>query len=147
MAFCAEAGFEDNWTSPMAFDSALVSDNEDNNDEDPFNLSMDMQGPNKASARGETREDYHLPNTVLQENSGLNIIQEDMPVQQQEQTDEAKLWELHHQYGHAPFAKLCEMAKQGVIPRRLAKCRVPICAACMYSKGTTRVSNSGEPSR
>jgi hypothetical protein len=34
--------------------------------------------------------------------------------------------------------KLQEMAKQGIIPRRLAKCRIPTCSACLYSKATKR---------
>ena len=30
------------------------------------------------------------------------------------------------------------MAKQGIIPRRLSKCRVPTCSACLYAKATKR---------
>jgi hypothetical protein len=32
--------------------------------------------------------------------------------------------------------KLQEMAKQGMLPRRLSKCRVPSCLACLYANAT-----------
>lgn len=53
--------------------------------------------------------------------------------------DLAELLMIHHQYGHISFAKLQEMvAKQGIIPRRLAKCRKPACSACLYAKLTCK---------
>ena len=45
---------------------------------------------------------------------------------------------LHHQYGHVPMKKLQTMAEQGILPRRLAKCRTPVCTACLYAKATRR---------
>jgi hypothetical protein len=45
---------------------------------------------------------------------------------------------LHHQYGHISMRKLQEMAKQGILPKRLATCRIPTCSACLYSKATRR---------
>ncbi|KAI2507907.1 hypothetical protein MHU86_6565 [Fragilaria crotonensis] len=50
----------------------------------------------------------------------------------------AELLMLHHQYGHVPMKKLQTMAEQGILPRRLAKCRTPICTACLYAKATRR---------
>jgi hypothetical protein len=39
----------------------------------------------------------------------------------------AQLLRHHQQFGHVSFKKLQEMAKQGMIPKRLAKCPVPAC--------------------
>jgi hypothetical protein len=40
--------------------------------------------------------------------------------------------------GHAPFAKLQEMAKQGALPGRLKNCPIPTCTACMYGKASRK---------
>jgi hypothetical protein len=50
----------------------------------------------------------------------------------------AEFLRYHLKYNHAPTNKLQEMACQGTIPKRLAKCDVPICAACMFRKATRR---------
>jgi hypothetical protein len=47
------------------------------------------------------------------------------------------LW-IHHQCGHISFARIQEMAKLGMIPKRLAKCPVPTCLACLYAKAIRR---------
>lgn len=44
----------------------------------------------------------------------------------------------HQRLAHAPFEALLRMAKQGILPSRLAKCPVPTCAACMIGKATKR---------
>ncbi len=45
---------------------------------------------------------------------------------------------FHLKYGHATPGRLQEMARQGIIPRRLASCDVPVCSACQYGKATKR---------
>jgi hypothetical protein len=50
----------------------------------------------------------------------------------------SELLRLHYSFGHLPFAKLQEMAKRNVIPKRLANCNVPVCAACQYAKASKR---------
>ena len=49
-----------------------------------------------------------------------------------------ELLQLHHRLGHTPFSKLQEMARQGIIPSKYAKCEIPICLACQYAKQTKR---------
>ena len=51
---------------------------------------------------------------------------------------EAELLRYHYDFGHLPFPKLQQMAKDGQLPRRLAKCHVPVCSACGYAKATKR---------
>ena len=50
----------------------------------------------------------------------------------------ARLLKLHQQFGHVSFRRLKLMATQGVIPKRLAKCDVPACTACLYAKAAKR---------
>jgi hypothetical protein len=45
-----------------------------------------------------------------------------------------ELLEWHLRFGHMPMPRLQALALEGVIPRCLAKCRVPVGASCMYGK-------------
>jgi Reverse transcriptase (RNA-dependent DNA polymerase) len=42
----------------------------------------------------------------------------------------------HYRLAHEPFKNLQHMAQQGILPKRLANCRVPQCAACHYGKAS-----------
>lgn len=64
----------------------------------------------------------------------------------------AKLLKYHCQFGHIPFRQLQAMAAQGVIPSKLAKCPIPVCAACLYGKGIkrskrTKIARSLQPAQ
>ena len=60
-----------------------------------------------------------MPNPVLEEDRSLKL--------------EAESLRCHRAHGHISFAKLQLMAKQGIIPKRLATCRTPACLACSCS--------------
>jgi len=66
------------------------------------------------------------------------ISHEDDDDGQKMEADLAILLQYHHQFGHVSFQRLQELAKQGVIPRRLAKVPPPMCAACAYAKATRK---------
>ena len=44
----------------------------------------------------------------------------------------------HYIYGHIPFARLQQMAKQRIIPSHLQHAKIPACAACLYGRATFR---------
>ena len=46
--------------------------------------------------------------------------------------------QVHRNHGHISYARLCEMARQGTLPKEFATCKAPACAACLYSKATKR---------
>ena len=56
----------------------------------------------------------------------------------EQQNLSAELLDLHQRYGHISFARLREMANQGIIGRKYAKCQIPNCSACLYAKATKR---------
>jgi hypothetical protein len=65
-------------------------------------------------------------------NVDVNLNEED----RQRTSDMAKLLMFHHCYGHISFPRLQEMAQQGQLPKQLATCIIPTCAACFNSKAT-----------
>lgn len=52
--------------------------------------------------------------------------------------DRRLLLRLHRRLGHCPFSQMVVLAREGVIPRRLASCEAPKCATCLYAKATRR---------
>ena len=48
----------------------------------------------------------------------------------------------HYRFQHISFPKLQEMACQGILPRRLAHCKISSCSACLYRKATKRAWRS-----
>ena len=48
----------------------------------------------------------------------------------------------HHRFQHISFSKIQEMACQGILPWRLAQCKIPTCSACLYGKATKRAWRS-----
>ena len=49
-------------------------------------------------------------------------------------SDQALLMAYHEQLGHTSFAQLQELAKQGIIPKKLASVPPPKCPSCLYGK-------------
>ena len=52
--------------------------------------------------------------------------------------DQALLMKYHEQLGHCSFHQLKELAKLGIIPKKLAKVPPPKCPSCLYGKAHRR---------
>lgn len=142
-AFCAEAGFDDDDSSGeiLAYDSNLVSDDED--DDDPADFSTIDNNVRDDFSNLDPLDDERNLLTPTTPNSSPTRIRDDELVNESELEREQKRHEVelltHHlRFAHVSFRKLQIMARFGIIPRRLAKCRIPVCAACMYGKATKR---------
>ena len=89
-------------------------------------IDFNLDGPKPSPSEGEgTPAATSIRNVILDEEG-------------RQPSDLAELLMAHHQYAHISMRKLQEMAKQGVLPKCLAKCRIPTCSACLYSKATKR---------
>ena len=162
-AFCCEAELDESTRDVIAMPSGFVSDDEDDdevekgdddlrtsawkhsNETNPTPTTHTLDGPPSTPSKGETSKaatdkppqtgeqptttDMELPRTP-----NVNIILDEED--RQPANDLAELLAIHHQFGHISMRKLQEMAKQGILPRRLSKCRVPTCSACLYAKAT-----------
>ena len=60
---------------------------------------------------------------------------EDTEVTQSPMTE---LMRWHQALGHVSMTKLQRMAEHGILPKRLAKCEVPMCTSCLYGKAVRR---------
>ena len=54
--------------------------------------------------------------------------------QVEKRNDTEGLLKIHNRFGHISFRKLQIMAQKGIIPKRYAKCDIPVCKACSYAK-------------
>ncbi len=99
------------------------------------------------SSIGGFRDRRHpdLPDDVFTpiERTDVEIIPEDEDVQPA--TPQAELLAWHYRLGHTPFAKIKQMAARGDLPRNIATCKTPKCAACLYGKATRRAWRSKSP--
>ena len=149
-AFCCEAGLGDSTCKTLATHSSLISDDEEEAvevseptippswtaawsppaDDPPRNTeAFALNGPSSTPSTGE-KSDSTLTN------QHPNIIEDEE--NRQPQTEMAELLSVQHKYGHIPMRKLQEMARQGTLPRRLAKCNIPTCSARLYAKATKK---------
>jgi hypothetical protein len=52
--------------------------------------------------------------------------------------DEAQLLHWHYCLSHLPFKQIQAMAKQGLLPKRLAHSHIPLCSGCAYGKASKK---------
>jgi Reverse transcriptase (RNA-dependent DNA polymerase) len=132
-AYYAEAGFDSD-DDPIAYDASIVSDDESDDEDSASASTTPLNWPD---AGGEIQwKDSQLPNTEIPRKQPAVIEQDDLEVKAK--SDESLLLDYHYRYSHASFAKLQRMAKDGILPKRLSHCRIPVCAACMYGKATKK---------
>jgi hypothetical protein len=139
----AEIG-EDHDNQPIITQPAtVVSDEEENEEEDEYNepTQNNKDAPLRESEGEETDDqpvntefDLNGEGTECVRLPDVNVIEEDV----QPSNLAAELLRVHHRMGHAPFAKIQEMARQGGLPRRLRNCPVPMCTACAYGKASRK---------
>ena len=80
----------------------------------------------------------NLPAVIEDDDTSVIIDEED----RQKSTPEAEILMAHHRFQHISFSKLQEMARQGILPKKLAHCKIPSCSACLYGKATKRAWRS-----
>jgi hypothetical protein len=148
-AFCCEAGMDDDSIEPVAMPSGIISEDEESDhvevdleeppsvehhwqppsvddlQQTPLNTDFNLNGPSTTDSEGGTAT-ANTPNVIIDEEN------------RQPGNEMAQLLMAHHQYGHTPMRKLQIMAAQGILPKRLAKCRIPVCSACLYAKATRK---------
>ena len=150
--FCAEADLDDeeDYNDPMCH-VAEITDDEDSDDDDR-SITSDQEPPIIQPQRLENKSpqgrNEQLPNTpmtfdldlskhTLQEESEPTTIQDDEEDRQPSNVA-AEFLKYHIKFGHCSPKKIQVMARQGLLPKRLATCDIPICSACQYGKATKR---------
>jgi Reverse transcriptase (RNA-dependent DNA polymerase) len=82
-----------------------------------------------------TADDHGLNGPV--DHQGIPIITED-DMDSERESATAEFLRYHHKYNHLSPRRIQAMALAGTIPRRLARCPVPICTACLFGKATRK---------
>ena len=155
--------------NPIAIPANLISNEEDNEENDtapqigpppiiiPMGKHSNQGTPSKQiqedmeeELKGVNPRELHLnpelkgimtsklPAVIEDVDTSIIVDKED----RQESTPEAELLMAHHRFQHISFSKLLEMACQGILPRRLAQCKIPSCSICLYGKATKRAWRS-----
>ena len=77
--------------------------------------------------------DTDIPKRSMQDPEGVKDDSIDV-----QKSTMAEFLLLHQRMGHIPFQKMKIMARQQIIPKKFAKCPIPVCAACTYAKLTKK---------
>jgi hypothetical protein len=148
-SFCTKAELQEDDTNALCYDSNLISDSED---------EREVEEPE--SETKETPEFYVRDSPLVTDFRGTETMSSDtLPVVIDDEEDQvpsnrsAEFLQWHHRLGHLSPKKMQLMARQGLLPKFLADCRVPLCTSCMYGKATRRrwrnkgFNNSAETSK
>ena len=146
---------------PIALPAHLISDDEDKEERNtepqigppPITIPKIGQWKQRETTEQtpeETPRELHLslePKGMATKNLRAVIEDDDTSVimdkeDRQKSTREAELLMAHHRFQHISFSKLQEMARQGILPKKLAYCKIPSCSACLYRKATKRAWRS-----
>jgi hypothetical protein len=124
----AEIDIEEEERSPLCCERVEVSKNTQL--EEWKEVHIQRESENEALRSVE----FSKPNGIKEPMDQVDINQED----KNNANTAAEFLRYHVKYGHATTDRMKELARQGIIPKRLEKCPVPVCSSCMYGKATKR---------
>ena len=142
-AYCNECVQHDDKDS-LCYDVNMVSDVESDTNVDTDNddssenyirtspLTTDFSLSNNRSKTNTTNSSYDFTNDLLT----THVIHDEEERQTTNHAAEFLQW--HHRLGHISPKKMRLMAKEGILPKHLYKCKIPICSSCMFGKMTRR---------
>jgi hypothetical protein len=143
-SFMEEAGLKEP-VDLVVFNQNLVSDDEASEDEEETRQSswesMNVEEVElllKQDRQTSQQYEFNLDGPEGTETVRTPTIIEDEEDSPKLESVAAKLLKKHHCLNHLSMAKMQVMAKQGILPKRWAKCDIPICTSCLYGKATRR---------
>ena len=109
---------------------------QDDDESTPMDECETVENANDASAVSEITRDESSFTTNQQETSNENNYLDEAAYELVHgMTDDQKLWlRYHYNLKHLPISYMRKLAEHGVIPRKLAKIKPPVCVACLKGK-------------
>ena len=135
--FCqsADIEYDKEQTNPMMCTPAETEKElEDEHMEESKSMTLNWPNLNQTNDKSSS-EHLKGPKTIY---SDINKMELDLSKEKSGDDDSTKLLRLHQRYGHISFHRLVEMANQGIINKKYAKCKIPVCSACLYAKATRK---------
>ena len=130
-AFCADANLND--THTYCIQSNVISDDES----DTASIGSASEEEEIHTRKEPLLTDFNLETTTPQLQDNLPVVIEDEEDRTPSDKSAAFL-EWHHRLGHISPVKIKTMASNGILPKYLADCRVPLCTSCLFGKATRR---------
>jgi hypothetical protein len=143
MAFCAEVESNDGPTKGLCYEAGIVSNDKHETDtmENHMESNTDDDNDNESAASQQDTPLQTLFNLDL--GNAETIFGPPVMIEpdEEEKIPQGVIQEFlkwHHKLGHLAPKKMQLMADQGVLPKKFAKCQVPLCTACLFGKATRR---------
>ena len=136
MAFKAQAHSDTGTTHPQNQVYCFPAVDSPEADDEASQVVPQTESSHTQAASGKAKEGERssLRHLCRDENQGTPTTIPERPVP--DATVELLRW--HRRLGHLPYPMLQRMAAMGLLPKRLAQCPHPFCAACQYGKQTRR---------
>ena len=149
-AFCSllEKEFEPNQCQPVTSFPTVVSDDEDEEDENAgYDSDAELQSrfPGEATetdVREEgVAEDETIPEPTIfdmnfEDGEPPHLVEDDE--NENKELPEQDMLRMHYRLGHLSFNKMKVMSFLGILPKSYLQCKTPKCAACIYGKATRK---------
>ena len=126
--FCAEADLtQDGIDEPITCLECTSILEDDVDDETEISYDINLSFPLT----------LHDPKNVTHFSNGVeHAITSRIHIQNKVESHSLELLQYHTKYGHLPFSRLQQMAKDNIIPFHMQHAPIPACAACLYGRAT-----------
>jgi hypothetical protein len=143
--FMEESGLKDQ-EELMTFAQNVISDDEASDGEEEIRQSSRAESMNLEPVEPSSKQDEQTGQQCefeLDGPKGTEAVQTPTIIEDEEDSPKlesvaAEFLKKHHCLNHLSTAKMQVMAKQGILPKKWAKCDIPICTSCLYGKATRR---------
>jgi hypothetical protein len=143
--FMEEAGLKDS-EDLMMINQNVISDDEGSDGEEETRRTSREESMKLELVELESKQDRQTGQQCEFELDGpkrTSTVQTPTVIEDEEESPKlenvaADFLKKHHCLNHLSMAKMQVMAKQGILPKRWAKCDIPICTSCLYGKATRR---------
>jgi hypothetical protein len=119
----------------------IISDDEDDNSVTPnAGTGSEEQRDERWAPKDPQTCAFNINGPIINQDNITSTSRENTSHQAQDtmSKDMQDMMKLHQRLGHISFHKIRELAKQGALPAKFAKCDIPVCTSCMYAKMTKR---------
>jgi len=131
----------------ITYDLHMISDDEGDDEQSQSSQGQDEETFYDAESTAQDTEPIQSPRegpllTTFDINGDKakqkrpSIITDEEDIMPQDASAEFLRW--HHRLGHISSKKIRILATQGILPRRLATCQIPLCTSCLFGKATRR---------
>ena len=136
--FCQQAEADDDTDYPIIAEPSQVFTDDEEEQQDELNKHDQPKKVTWPEGDSKLNSSENKLQGVVENSQRARIITSESDIHIKRENDAAELLAIHCRCGHIGFSRLQEMARQGIINSKFAKCQLPVCSSCLYAQATKR---------